>query len=53
MITPVAKKEAQLLLDLVREVVTTYVTRSVNKESTTSVELEIPIIKDVAETIFT
>lgn len=43
-----AKKENFLLQELVREVVTSYMTALVNKTSTTSLSVEVPLAIDIA-----
>lgn len=51
MITPIAKKEALFMLTLIQESVALYVTKSITKESTDSMNLDIPTAIDIAETI--
>ena len=47
----VAKKEAEYLLEMLRESVTQYVTASVNKVSTDSLSITTPTLLDIAASI--
>jgi hypothetical protein len=47
------KKEAMLLLSMIRDSVAVYVVKSTNNESTESLSIEVPIIFDIAEIVNT